>query len=129
MVGIVVVSHSQKIAEGIVELAALMAPETPMKPAGGMEDGGFGTSYEKIYNAIDEVYSEDGVMVLMDLGSSVMTTKSVIEDMVDEDDRLVKMVDCPVVEGAVVAAVAAAGGMALDDVIEMAKTSATSAKF
>ena len=42
MVGIVVVSHSQKLAEGVVELASLMAPETPMKAAGGMDDGGFG---------------------------------------------------------------------------------------
>ena len=48
MVGIVVVSHSQKLAEGVVELASLMAPETPMKAAGGMDDGGFGTSFEKI---------------------------------------------------------------------------------
>ena len=57
MVGIVVVSHSQKLAEGVVELASLMAPETPMKAAGGMDDGGFGTSFEKITEAIDEVYS------------------------------------------------------------------------
>ena len=51
MVGIVVVSHSQKLAEGVVELASLMAPETPMKAAGGMDDGGFGTSFEKITEA------------------------------------------------------------------------------
>ena len=48
MVGIVVVSHSQKLAEGVVELASLMAPETPMKAAGGMDDGGFGTSFERL---------------------------------------------------------------------------------
>ena len=56
MVGIVVVSHSEKLAESVIELSALMAPETPMAAAGGMEDGGFGTSYEKITNAIDSVY-------------------------------------------------------------------------
>ena len=59
MVGIVVVSHSQKLAEGVVELASLMAPEAPMKAAGGMDDGGFGTSFEKITEAVEEVYSED----------------------------------------------------------------------
>ena len=63
MVGIVVVSHSQKLAEGVVELASLMAPETPMKAAGGMDDGGFGTSFEKITEAVEEVYSEDGVAI------------------------------------------------------------------
>ena len=55
MVGIVVVSHSQKLAEGVVELASLMAPETPMKAAGGMDDCGFGTSFEKITEAVEEV--------------------------------------------------------------------------
>ena len=74
MVGIVIVSHSQKLAEGVVDLASLMAPETPMRAAGGMDDGGFGTSFEKINNAIDEIYSDDGVIILMDMGSAVMTT-------------------------------------------------------
>lgn len=93
MVGIVIVSHSQKLAESVVELSALMAPETPMAAAGGMEDGGFGTSFEKIYEAIDSVYSDDGVIVLMDLGSAVMTTEMVIESM---EGQLIKMVDCPI---------------------------------
>ena len=56
-----------------MELASLMAPETPMKAAGGMDDGGFGTSFEKITEAVEEVYSEDGVAIFMDLGSAVMT--------------------------------------------------------
>ena len=47
MVGIVIVSHSQKLAEGVIDLAALMAPETPMRATGGMEDGGFGTSWKQ----------------------------------------------------------------------------------
>ena len=81
MVGIVIVSHSQKLAEGVIDLAALMAPETPMRAAGGMEDGGFGTSFEKINNAIEEIYSDDGVVILMDLGSAVMTTEMVLEMM------------------------------------------------
>ena len=99
MVGIVVVSHSQKLAEGVVELASLMAPETPMKAAGGMDDGGFGTSFEKITEAIDEVYSK------------------------------VKMVDCPVTEGAIAAAVVAAGGASLEEVVQVAQASKEQAKF
>ena len=120
MVGIVVVSHSQKLAEGVVELASLMAPETPMKAAGGMDDGGFGTSFEKITEAIDEVYSDDGVAIFMDLGSAVMTTEMVLESM---EDRKVKMVDCPVTEGAIAAAVVAAGGASLEEVVQVAQAS------
>ena len=125
MVGIVVVSHSQKLAEGVVELASLMAPETPMKAAGGMDDGGFGTS-EKITEAIDEVYSDDGVAIFMDLGSAVMTTEMVLESM---EDRKVKMVDCPVTEGAIAAAVVAAGGASLEEVVQVAQASKEQAKF
>lgn len=117
MVGIVIVSHSENLAKGVVEIAALMAKEAPMAAAGGMEDGGFGTSYERISAAIDEVYSPDGVAVLMDMGSAVMTTEMVIED---KPDKTVKMVDCPVAEGAVAAAIASASGQTLDEVVAAA---------
>lgn len=126
MVGIVIVSHSQKLAESVVELAALMAPETPMAAAGGMEDGGFGTSFEKIYGAIESIYSDDGVIILMDLGSAVMTTEMVIESM---EDRKIKMVDCPIVEGAISAAVSAAGGDDVEEVAESAKIASSMNKF
>ena len=126
MVGIVIVSHSQKLAEGVIDLAALMAPETPMKAAGGMEDGGFGTSFETINNAIEEIYSDDGVVILMDLGSAVMTTEMVLEMM---EDRNIKMIDCPIVEGAIAAAVVAAGNASMDEVIQVAIASRTTPKF
>lgn len=126
MVGIVIVSHSQKLAEGVIDLAALMAPETPMRAAGGTEDGGFGTSFEKINNAIEEIYSDDGVVILMDLGSAVMTTEMVLEMM---EDRNIKMIDCPIVEGAIAAAVVAAGNASMDEVIQVAIASRTTPKF
>ena len=66
MVGIVVVSHSAHLAEGIVELAKLIAQDCPVAAAGGLEDGSFGTSYERIMNAIESVHGSDGVLVLMD---------------------------------------------------------------
>lgn len=112
MVGIVIVSHSQKLAEGVVELAKMMAANAPVAAAGGLEDGSLGTSYEKISGAIESVYSADGVAILMDMGSAVMTTEMVLEDL--ERDN-VKMLDCPLVEGAVLAAVESAGGISLDD--------------
>lgn len=112
MVGIVIVSHSQKLAEGVVELAKMMAANAPVAAAGGLEDGNFGTSYEKISAAIESVYSDDGVAILMDMGSAVMTTEMVLEDLEREN---VKMLDCPLVEGAVLAAVESVGGISLDD--------------
>ena len=114
MVGFVIVSHSGNLAKSVVELTAIMAPSARIAAAGGMDDGGFGTSFEKIQAAIESVYSDDGVLVLMDMGSAVMTTEMVLEMM---DGRKVVMADCPLVEGAVVASVDAAGGMSLEEII------------
>lgn len=126
MVGIVLVSHSQKLAEGVKELAALMAPTVPIVAAGGMEDGGFGTDYAKIYEGIDSIYTDDGVIVLMDLGSAVMTTEMVLEEM---SDKKIQMVDCPIVEGAISAAVASEGEASMEDVIQAAKAAKNVEKF
>lgn len=112
MVGIVVVSHSQKLAEGAVELAKLMAGDANIVAAGGLDDGQVGTSFEKIMSAVEEVHEEDGVAVLMDMGSAVMTTEMVIEALGYDD---VVMLDGPVVEGAIVAALEASMGTPLRD--------------
>lgn len=114
MVGIVIVSHSAKLAEGVVDLARMMAKTAPVAPAGGLEDGSFGTSFEKISNAVDEVYSDDGVLILMDMGSAVMTAEMVMEAM---EGRKIVLADCPVAEGAVTAAVGAESGAALEEIL------------
>ena len=85
-----------------------MAPRALMAAAGGLEDGSFGTSFDRIREAILSVYSEDGVLLFMDLGSSVMTTEMVLEEM---DGKKIAMADCPIVEGAVTAAVLAECGL------------------
>ncbi|HBE87104.1 MAG TPA: dihydroxyacetone kinase, partial [Lachnoclostridium sp.] len=108
MVGLVIVSHSDSLAKSVVELTKIMASNARIAPAGGLEDGSFGTSFEKIQAAIESVYSDDGVLVLMDMGSAVMTTEMVIEML---EEKKVEMVDCPLVEGAVVASIDAASGM------------------
>lgn len=125
MVGIVIVSHSQKLAEGVVEIAGMMA-KAPLAAAGGLEDGSLGTSYDKISAAVEAVYSEDGVLVLMDMGSAVMTTEIVLEDL---DRANVKMLDCPLVEGAVLAAVESAGGRSLKEISERIEDARTTKKF
>ena len=113
MVGIVIVSHSQKLAEGVVEISRMMAHDAPIVPAGGLDDGNLGTSYDKIQNAVESVYSADGVIVLVDMGSAVMTTEMVLEDLARDN---VKMIDCPLVKGAVSAAVESACGRTLSEI-------------
>ena len=114
MVGIVIVSHSKKLAEGIVELAAQMAPDAVIIPAGGMTDGGLGTSEQLIEDAINEAMSPDGVVLLADLGSAIMSAEIAIENC----GGTVKIGDGPIVEGAMVAAVQASVGMDLNTVLE-----------
>lgn len=107
-VGIVVVSHSEKIADGAVELAAQMAPDVVIAAAGGTTDGRIGTSLEKVLAALDRASGGDGTVVLTDLGSAVMTAESALELAGDPADVL--LADAPLVEGLVAASVAAQGG-------------------
>lgn len=111
MVGFVIVSHSRMLAESVADFTRLMAERVTVIPAGGLEDGSFGTSYQLISDAIEEANSGDGVLVLMDMGSAVLTTEMVLESM---ENHKVKMVDCPLVEGAVAGTIAAAGGQSLE---------------
>lgn len=113
-VRIVVVSHSDKIADGAVELAAQVAPDVMMVPAGGTSDGRIGTSLEKVMAALEQTTGGDGVLVLTDLGSAVMTAESALEFAGEPADVL--LADAPIVEGLVAAAVAAQGGANLDAV-------------
>lgn len=126
MVGIVIVSHSARLAEGVVDLTKMMTAECPIIAAGGLEDGSFGTSYERIMQAIESVHGADGAVVLMDMGSSVMTTEMVLEDLGYDD---VKMADCPIAEGAVAASIASVSGLDLDSVIAEAMTAKEMQKF
>jgi multiphosphoryl transfer protein len=115
VVGIVVVSHSAALAEGVVELARQMGgEELALEAAGGLEDGTIGTDAERVRAAIERAMSDDGVLVLMDLGSALMSAEMAVEFM--EGDGRVVLSEAPLVEGAVAAAVAARGGGSLDEV-------------
>ena len=118
MVGLVIVTHSAALAHGVAEPCRMMAKDAHIATAGGMENGGFGTSYARIAAAIESVRSADGVVVLADGGSSVLTAETIIEEMRSSS---VRMADCPVVEGSVVAAIAAVCGADLDEVVRRAE--------
>lgn len=127
MVGIVVVSHSQKIAEGTVELAKQMAADTKIAAAGGMEDGSIGTDVSKIFAGIKAVDEGDGVVILVDLGSAVMSSEMAIEML--EDGSKVKIIDAPIVEGTIFSSVEASIGSSLEEVIEVLAGCKTYKKF
>ena len=120
MVGIVIVSHSYKVAEGIYDLAMQMAAENDhIIPAGGMEDGSIGTDAIRIADAIRQANQGDGVVVFADLGSAIMSSETAME-MLEEENINVRIADAPIVEGSIVAAVEASIGSPLDRVIEEA---------
>lgn len=105
MVGIVLVSHSNKIVEGIKEVSLQMSPDAKIAVAGGADDGRIGTDVNKIVQAIESVYSDDGVIILFDLGSSYMNAQMAIEFLDENKQKNVEIVDAAFVESAITAAV------------------------
>ncbi|WP_425954534.1 dihydroxyacetone kinase phosphoryl donor subunit DhaM [Xylanimonas sp. McL0601] len=109
-VALVLVSHSVRLAQGVAEIAAQMAPDVPILSGAGTLDGGLGTSLDVVQNAVERGLADaDGVVVLADLGSAVLTVESAL-DLEDEWSGRVHLADAPFVEGAVSAAVAAQQG-------------------
>ena len=126
MVGFVIVSHSRNLAQSVVEITGMMAPGAPIAGAGGLEDGSFGTSFERISEAIDAVYSDDGVILLVDMGSAVMTAEMVIENRAD---RKIRMADCPLVEGAIAGTGDSISGFTMEEILEDLEEVRTAKKF
>lgn len=124
MVGLVIVSHSAKLAEGVAELARGMAgPDLPLAATGGLDlpDRPLGTDANLVQQAIEQVYSDDGVLVLMDLGSALLSTEMALEALPPERRLRVQLCDAPLVEGALAAAVQARLGSTLDQVANEAR--------
>ncbi|MBF4577378.1 dihydroxyacetone kinase phosphoryl donor subunit DhaM [Frondihabitans sp. VKM Ac-2883] len=121
-VGILIVSHSAKIAEGALELAKQMAPSVTVVAAGGTDEGALGTSFEKISSGITAAQQGSGVVVLCDLGSAILTAETALDFLDDAERALVVIADAPIVEGAVAAAVASETGGSLHDVTAAART-------
>src|SRR6202000_3236519 len=122
MVGIVVVSHSAELASGVVALAHEMGgPSLALEAAGGFEEeGALGTDAGRVQGAIERAMSPDGVLVLMDLGSALMSAEFAVE-MLEGASGPVRLSAAPLVEGAVAAAAAAAGGASLEEVAAEAR--------
>jgi PTS hybrid protein len=120
-VGIVLVSHSVALAQGTAELAGQMGGgQVRVVAAGGTDDGRLGTSIDKVRHALSEADAGAGVLILPDLGSSVLTVRALLV----QDGPLpapLEVADAPFVEGAVAATVAAATGGDLKAVLTAAQ--------
>jgi PTS hybrid protein len=127
LVGIVLVSHSLELARGLADLASQVAgAEVKVEPAGGGPDGKLGTSGDAVREAIARADSGQGVVVLADLGSSILTVRHLLEGKANGHIRLV---DAPFVEGAVAAAVMSSAGQSLEDVAKAAEDARGATKF
>jgi phosphoenolpyruvate---glycerone phosphotransferase subunit DhaM len=127
LVGIVLVSHSLELARGLADLTSQVAgSEVRIEPAGGGPGGSLGTSGDVVRQAISRADTGEGVVVLADLGSAVLTVRHLLEGQTNGHIRLV---DAPFVEGAVAAAVMSSAGQSLEDVARAAEEARGASKF
>lgn len=121
-VGIVIVSHSPKVAEGTADMVRQMVgDEVKLAWCGGDPAGGLGTSVEAIIAAIDTAWTEKGVAILVDLGGAETNSEMAIEIIGEPRSERIRICNAPVVEGAVMAATEASGGAALGAVVATAE--------
>ncbi len=121
-VGVVIVSHSPKVAEGAADMVRQMVgEEVPLAWTGGNPTGGLGTDVSQIMAAIDRAWSNAGVVILVDLGGAETNSEMAIEMLPAERQGKVLICNAPLVEGAVVAATEAAGGSSVDIVRQTAE--------
>ena len=126
MVGLVLVSHSKALVKSLVDLIhQISLQEIPLATAAGVgpEHQEFGTDAIELLESIEKVYSDDGVLVLMDLGSAVLSAKMALELLDPEKQAKVKLCSAPFVEGAIGAAVQIGLGSDLDTVFQEAEQS------
>jgi phosphoenolpyruvate---glycerone phosphotransferase subunit DhaM len=127
VVGIVVVSHSAELAEGVSELARQMSADAvAIVPAGGAPGGGLGTDEDLVKAALSSAENGSGVVVLGDIGSAFLTVRHVLERY---RNGQIRVADAPLVEGAVAAAVTASAGRPLDEVVHAAEEARGASKL
>jgi PTS hybrid protein len=129
-VGLVLVSHSAPIAEGLAELVGQVAgPSVPIAAVGGASDGSLGTDGGKVLEALRTAAAGPGAVVLMDLGSSVLAVRAAQEELSAAELERVLVADAPLVEGAIAAGVTASTGASASDVAAAAQEARLAAKL
>jgi phosphoenolpyruvate---glycerone phosphotransferase subunit DhaM len=132
MVGLVLISHSGTLVEGLRDMVAQVAgSDVPVAIAGGTQDGRLGTSAPTIAAAIRSTLDAgvDSALVLLDLGSAALSLEIALEELDEGDRARVRISEAPLVEGAILAAVQASVGASIDEVVAAADGAATMAKL
>jgi len=132
VVGLVLVSHSANVADGLRDMVAQVAgPDVPIATAGGTEDGRLGTSAPRISAALRQAFDAgaDELLVLLDLGSAALSLELALEELDGDERTRVRISEAPLVEGAVLAGVQASIGASLDEVAEAAAGGASMPKL
>lgn len=132
MVGLVLISHSETLVDGLREMVAQVAgEEVAVGTAGGTEDGRLGTSAPRISAALRSTLaaSPSGVLVLLDLGSAALSLELALEELEPLERDRVRVSEAPLVEGAILAAVQASIGASLVDVAAAADGAAAMSKL
>ncbi len=127
-VGLVLVSHSPKIAEGTADLVRQMAGEVEISAVGGDSEGTLGTDPDGIQKAVEDLPTDE-VLIFMDLGSAVFAAETVLEMLSDEKRENVYLVDAPFIEGAFSAGVAASTGAGAEECLKAAAEARTEPKI
>jgi phosphoenolpyruvate---glycerone phosphotransferase subunit DhaM len=132
MVGLVLVSHSATLVEGLRDMVSQVAgEELPVATAGGTDDGRLGTSAPRISAAIRSTLDAGATesLVLLDLGSAALSLELALEELDDVERARIRVSEAPLVEGAVLAAVQASIGASIDDVVAAAEGAASMIKL
>jgi PTS hybrid protein len=129
-VGLILVSHSAKLAEGLADLLSQVAgPAVSIVTAAGAVDGSLGTNGGAVLDAMQRAAADGGAVVLVDLGSSILAVRAALTELSDEELAHVAVADAPLVEGAVSAAVAASTGCTLEEAVRAAEEARVVAKL
>jgi len=122
MIGVVIVSHSEKVARGVKDIAEQMNDgSAEIVAAGGADEGRIGTNPLKIQKAIESVKDHDGVLVFVDLGSAVMSSEMALDMLEEELRQKTQIVDSPLVEGVIAAVVQASTTSDVENIIQTAE--------
>jgi len=129
-VGLVLVSHSAAIAEGLAELVGQVAgADVEIVAVGGGPDGSLGTDGGKVLDALRHAAAGGGAVVLVDIGSSVLTVRAALEELSAAERKLILVADAPLVEGAIAAGAAASTGCSSPEVLQAAEEARNTDKF
>jgi dihydroxyacetone kinase phosphotransfer subunit len=121
-VGLVIVSHSAPLAQGLADLVGQVSgPDVPIEAIGGGAGETLGTDGARVLEALRGAARGSGAVVLMDLGSSVLAVKAALGELSDDERTRLRVADAPLVEGAIAAAVTASTGEDADGVLRAAE--------